>query len=133
MQTARNHKLAQPGNRRTGPVMLAAFILLAVVIGFIAHLPTFAQEDTKAIGAVRVESNQPGVLDVSWDAPTDTPRDYRVNWARVGEDFPTWTDSSGNAFPTTSSYTITGLDQGVRYKVKVRARYDGPPGAWSVT
>ena len=131
MQTARNHKLAQPGNRRTGPVMLAAFILLAIAIGFIGSLPTSAQVDSKAVGAVRLESNQPGVLDVSWDAPTDTPRDYRVNWARVGENFPTWTDSSGNAFPTTSSYTITGLDQGVRYKVKVRARYDGPPGAWS--
>ena len=92
---------------------------------------TPTQVDSKAVGAVRLESNQPGVLVVSWDAPTDTPTDYRVNWARVGEDFPTWTDSSGNAFPTTSSYTITGLDQGVRYKVKVRARYDGPPGGWS--
>ena len=59
------------------------------------------------------------------DAPTKTPRDYRVNWARVGERFPTWTDLSGNAFPTSSSYTITGLDEGVRYKVKVRARFNG--------
>ena len=62
---------------------------------------------------------------------TNTPRDYRVNWARVGKNFPTWTDSSGNAFPTTPSYTITGLDQGVRYKVQVRARYVGRPGGWS--
>ena len=92
---------------------------------------TLTQEDAKAIGAVHLESNQPGELKVSWDAPTDTPRDYRVSWARVNEDFLTWTDSSGNAFPTSPSYTITGLDQGVRYKVIVRARYDGPPGAWS--
>ena len=75
----------------------------------------YAPEDTKAIGAVQLESNQPGVLEVSWDAPTETPCDYRVNWARVGENFPAWTDFSGNAFPTSSSYTITDLDQGVRY------------------
>ena len=89
-----------------------------------------AQEDTKAIGTVRVESNQPGQLQVSWGAPTDTPRDYRIMWARVDEDFLTWTDTRGNAFPTTPSYTSTGLDEGVRYKVKVRARFNGPSGPW---
>ena len=62
---------------------------------------------------------------------TDTPRDYRVSWARVGEHFPMWVDSSGNAFPTTCSYTVTGLDPGVRYKVRVRARYDGYSGGFS--
>ena len=68
---------------------------------------------------------------MSWDAPTETPRDYRISWARVGDNFLTWTDTSSNAFPTSPSYTITGLDQGVRYKVRVRARFDGPPGSWS--
>ena len=63
----------------------------------------------------------------------DTPRDFRVNWALEGEEFPTWVDLSGNAFPTTPSYTITNLEPGRLYKVRVRARYDGPPGAWSDT
>ena len=63
----------------------------------------------------------------------DTPRDFRVNWATEGEEFPTWVDLSGNAFPTTPSYTITGLKPGGLYKVRVRARYDGPPSAWSDT
>ena len=132
MQTAKSDRFAQPSNRRTGPVMLAALILLAIAIGFIDHLPTFAQEDTRAIGAVQLESNQPGELHVSWDPPTDTPRDYRIIWARVGEDFLSWTDSRGNAFPTSPSYTITGLDEGVRYKVRVRARYaSGNAGGWT--
>lgn len=71
--------------------------------------------------------NQPGELEVSWDAPAQTTRDNRVSWARAGEGFKPWTDLTGNAFPTGSSYTITGLDQGVCYKVKVRARYDEGP------
>ena len=71
--------------------------------------------------------NQPGELEVSWDAPAQTTRGYRLSWARVGEGFKPWTDLTGNAFPTGSSYTITGLDQSVRYKVKVRARYDEGP------
>ena len=52
-------------------------------------------------------------------------------YARIDEDYKTWTDLSGNAFPTSTSITLTGLDQGVRYKVKVRARYNGSSGDWS--
>ena len=90
-----------------------------------------ATVDSRGIAAVRVESNQPGELAVSWDPPTESPRDYRVMWARVGESFPSYRDNDGNAYPTSSSHTITGLDQGVRYKVKVRARYSDNPGDWS--
>ena len=71
------------------------------------------------------------MLEVTWDAPVEAPTDYRLSWTRTGEGFKAWTDSSGNAFPTTNSYTITGLDEGERYKVKVRARYAGSSGAWS--
>ena len=87
--------------------------------------------NSREIAAVRLVSNQPGVLEASWDVPSETPHDYRVSWAKVGESFRTWTDLSGNAFPTSPSYTITGLDAGVRYKVKVRARYNGSAGDWT--
>ena len=90
-----------------------------------------ATVDSRGIGAVRVESNQPGVLEVSWDAPAETPNEYRLAWARVGEEFPSYRDNDGNAYPTSPSYTITGLDPGVRYKVKVRARYNGSSGPWT--
>ncbi len=62
---------------------------------------------------------------------TDMPRDYRVNWTPMGEKFPTWVDPSGNAFPKSSSYTITGLEPGGRYKVRVRARFDSYSSNWS--
>ena len=85
----------------------------------------------RMVSNVRLSSSQAGVLEVSWDAPGETPKDYRVSWAKVDDDFLTWTDLSGNAFPTSNSYTITGLDAGARYKVQVRARYnEGGSGEW---
>ncbi len=71
---------------------------------------------------------------MSWDAPTGAaPTDYRVNWARSGEDYPPWTDNTANHQPTTTSQQLTDLDEGVEYKVRVRARYhDGPwSGPWA--
>ena len=50
----------------------------------------------------------------------------------MGEPYLTWTDLSGNAFPASPSQTITDLEEGEQYKVKVRARYSsGSPGDWS--
>ena len=85
----------------------------------------------RVVDSVTLTSNAAGVLEVSWNAPSQTPTDYRLSWARVGENFKTWTDSSGNAFPTGASYTITGLNPGALYKVRVRARYSGSGGPWS--
>ena len=51
------------------PIGLAvwlAMLLLTISIGSPMILDTvYAQEDTKAIGAVQLESNQPGLLEVS--------------------------------------------------------------------
>ena len=60
--------------------------------------------------------------------PSGFPVDYRINWAVESENYPTWTDMSGNAFPAINAYTITGLVTDVSYKV--RARYGGTAGAW---
>ena len=49
----------------------------------------------------------------------------------MGEQFLTWTNLTGNAFPTASSHTIPGLEGGAEYEVKVRARYGDSAGAWS--
>ena len=132
MQPSKVRKFFSSGNLRRVLVMLSTFILATAVIALSGRQPASAQDDTKAVNTVRAESTEPGKLQVSWDAPTNTPRDYRISWARVGENFKTWTDESGNAFPTDPSYTITDLDEGARYKVRVRARYDeGGPGEWS--
>ena len=88
--------------------------------------------DPRGISGLVLSSTQPGTIQVTWDAPGEAPKDYRVAWAKAGEPFLTWTNLDGNAFPTSSSHTITDLEEGEQYKVKVRARYDsGGPGDWS--
>ena len=78
--------------------------------------------DTRDIGRIILNSTLPGAIDATWDAPAEAPVDYRLSWAKVGDPFRTWTDLSGNAFPTDASHTITGLDENEAYKVIVRAR-----------
>ena len=85
----------------------------------------------RSIGSVTLASTVPGVVEASWGAPAEEPKDYRIAWAKVGEGFRTWTDLTVNAFPTTTSHTITDLEEGAEYKVMVRARYDGGSGDWS--
>ena len=79
---------------------------------------------------VELSGDPNGALDVSWPVPSEYPVDYRINWAVESEDYLTWTDLSGNAFPTVNAYTITGLSADVCYKVRVRARYGGSAGDW---
>ena len=83
------------------------------------------------IGKITLSSTTPGVIDASWDAPAEAPAAYRISWTKVGESYKTWTDLSGNAFPTTTFQTITGLEEGEVYKIKMRATYAGTSGDWS--
>ena len=66
-------------------------------------------------------------LDIAWDAHPQTARElfnYRVTWTPEGEDFESYTEADWNAFLTETQVTVTGLDAGATYQVKVRARYD---------
>ncbi len=67
-----------------------------------------------------------GSLQVAWDQTVPQPSNYRVTWAKVEESYPTWLNNARNAYPTTAELdTIVGLESGAKYKVRVRARYDG--------
>ena len=87
--------------------------------------------DSRDIGRITLVSSTPGTILAAWEEPGDNPANYRISWAKEGEPFLTWTDRTGNAFPTEPSWTITGLEWGERYKVKVRASYAGTAGDWS--
>ena len=110
-------------SRPARKLMLAALVLAVATFGVVPAVVQ-AQQDDGAISALTLTSDTPGTLDVSWVAPTGAaPTDYRVNWARSGEDYPPWTDNTANHQPTTTSQQLTDLDEDVEYKVRVRARY----------
>ena len=85
--------------------------------------PTPTPTPDGLITGVTLTSDEPGTLTIRWDAASPAPGDYRVNWARADEAFPSWQDDEGNAYPTSNSYTLSALDEGSEYKVQVRSRY----------
>ena len=86
---------------------------------------------SREIASVILQGDPSGAFIVTWQPPREAPVDYRVNWARKGEDFPTWTDLSANAYPLVNTYTVTGLEIDVCYKFRLRARYGGSAGDWT--
>ena len=77
-----------------------------------------------------VTSNQPS-LHVIWSAPSSnrTIQHYQVDY-RVGTSS-SWSTWSPN--PTSTSVTLTGLQGGTTYQVRVRAVSDVGNGEWSNT
>ena len=92
-------------------------------VGILLLIGLWATSAAQAVEGLKLQSLTPGELSVEWTAPNTNPTDYRVVWARADQAFPSWRDSSGNAYPTSPSYTVTGLQPDREYKVKVRARY----------
>ena len=128
------------GNRETGTVTFNVTVsdgrggtdMQTVRVHVNGTITPQVLQTPRDIGGITLTSTGPGVIEASWEAPTETPADYRIAWAKVGEPYLTWTDLSGNAFPTSPSQTVTDLEEGEQYKVKVRARYSsGGPGDWS--
>ncbi len=117
---------------------LTSIIALSVMVTALLAVVAVTQSGTanaqvvgRAISNLQLSHNDGGDLLISWDAPELAPRDYRVMWAKSSENYKTWTDETGNAFPTSASHTVSGLDRGHAYKVKVRARYSNGSGPWS--
>ena len=75
-----------------------------------------------------VTSNQPS-LNVIWSAPSSdrTIQHYQLDY-RVGTSG-SWSTWSPN--PTSTSVTLTGLQSGTTYQVRVRAVSDVGNGEWS--
>ena len=115
-------------------VLLAAMVLAAATFGALYIVTVQAQETNGATTGLTLSSDEAGTLTVSWDAASPAPTDYRVNWAKADESYPSWTDDAGNRHPEGTSVELTGLEQGAEYKVRVRARYysgENEDSSWS--
>ena len=108
--------------------------------------PTPEPTPTPAPGAldeVNSTDDGSGGLVLSWQAPAaphDQPADYRVNWAKSADEYPSYTQEDANAYPTNSTHTLEGLEYDTEYKIQIRARYyqgeheDSPwSGPWRET
>ena len=111
---------------------ILAFITVAVILAFAAAMTVSAQSGAPdwrqaPTGLSVTTGNEAGKLDINWDTSsqdTKTLSDYRVTWTPDGEAFKHWGETDWNAFPSTNELTLTGLNAGATYQVKVRARYD---------
>ena len=105
----------------TTMAVLAAVITTLIAVGFTAE----AQGTRGAIVNLQLSSTSAGELTVSWDAADPTPTDYRIDWAKTGEDYQSWTVDEGHQYPDPSvtTATIEDLDHDTEYKIRMRARY----------
>ena len=89
-------------------------------------------------GAPDLDSVTPGggTLTVEWDDPTDTGAtavtSYDLRYIRDDAlDRSAWTLETGVGTLTNRSYTITGLEGGVKYEFQMRAHNSSGHGPWS--
>ena len=109
---------------------IIALTTLAVLVGVITTLALSsftaeAQGNPGAVANLQLSSTTAGTLTVSWDAASPTPTDYRVDWAKSGEDYKSWKVDEGHKYPDPSATTATiaDLDHDTEYKIRMRARY----------
>ena len=128
----RNAKLlgTRPGQVAIG--MVAAVLLIAVALLVFLQSPAEAQANDRDVSGVALTSPNPGELVITWDAPGNAPDDYRVTWKKSDGKWASYKNANtalgGNAFPTGTSHTVAGLEEGTAYKARVRARYHNADG-----
>ena len=95
---------------------------------FFSNINLVPSKVTGVSMSASVTSNQPS-LRVTWSAPSsERPiQHYQVDY-RVGTSG-SWSTWSPN--PTSTSVTLTGLQRGTSYQVRVRAGSDVGNGEWS--
>ena len=100
----------------------------------VAEVPD--QYQSGELATMGLESPVAGEIEVSWTAPSlpadQTPGGYQVNWAKDQETYPDSSATTGFDEITGLAHTLTGLEYGQTYRVRVRALYaQGANNAWN--
>ena len=117
--------------------VLAVALAVAAIITFTTVMTVSAQSDDPdwrlpATGLTVSAGDDPGEMVITWDAHTQTTKtllNYRVAWTPEGEGFKSANRTNWNVYTTSTQHTVTGLDAGATYQVKVRTRYEGNQGS----
>ena len=120
---------------RTTGIFVAMTAVL--IMAFAMVMTVSAQSDNPdwrlpVTGLTVSAGDDPGELVINWDAHTQTTktlRNYRVAWTPQGESFKRASQTDWNVYTTSTQHTVTGLDAGATYQVKVRTRYEGNQGS----
>ena len=120
---------------RTTGIFVAMTAVL--IMAFAMVMTVSAQSDNPdwrlpVTGLTVSAGDDPGELVINWDAHTQTTktlRNYRVAWTPQGESFKRASQNDWNVYTTSTQHTVTGLDAGATYQVKVRTRYEGNQGS----
>ena len=114
-------------------LLAAALLIIALAAATWAASPSLVRADRPpAPSGLTVSAAGETSIDVSWSAHPDGASDYRVAWKPANEGWKAHDNPDGNAYPTSTSYSITGLEPDTTYKVRVKARFEsGPSSGWS--
>ena len=120
--------------RTTG---IFAAMTAVLILAFAMVMTVSAQSDDpdwrqSATGLTVSAGDDPGEMVITWDAHTQTTKtflNYRVAWTPEGESFKRASQTDWNVYTTSTQHTVTGLDAGANYQVKVRTRYEGNQGS----
>ena len=118
---------------RITPIIMAlvAVAIATAVTWAIATEPALADRPPAPSG-IAVSATDENTVNVIWTAHPDGAKNYRVAWKPADEGWKAWDNYDWNAYPSGTSHTITGLDPGTTYRVRVKARFEtGPASGWS--
>ncbi len=123
--------VASPDSERTGRTVLLPAVIPEPVVA-----PVPAKYAQGQLATMRLESPEAGNIEASWTAPPrptgKAPSAYQVNWAQHGSPYPDSNASTSYVEVAGASHTLTGLESGHTYRVRVRAGYDqGLHTAWT--
>ena len=118
--------------KRSWPVRLVLVAALLLAVPFLFDSGSTVHAADNDVTGLTLTSLNPGELAITWDAPSRAPTDYRVTWKKSDGKWPSYknenTVDGGNAFPTGTSHTVSDLEEGTEYSVRVRARYHNSEG-----